>query len=192
MLSILRPSTRLAEDPDISIGDCAVMVPPRVAATRTPCDDQIEVEWVEPSVLDQFAAVAAGKVDAALCRRPLSHDGLVQCAVLSADKRKLVVPAGHRLVRRSLIDPEELALETLPTLPENHQLGRGRRPISRTIPPLDGRLLRGLSWELSGNVLRSWNLARQWSSLAAGRSTTTRTPASGISRLTFHPWGPLS
>ena len=74
-------------------------------------------------MLDQFAAVAAGKVDAALCRRPLSHDGLVQCAVLSADKRKLVVPAGHRLVRRSLIDPEELALETLPTLPDKHPLG---------------------------------------------------------------------
>ena len=83
----------------------------------------IDVEWVELSVLDQFAAVATGKVDAAFCRLPLSHDGLVQCAVLFEDKRKLVVPAGHRLVGRSLIDPEELALETLPTLPDNHQLG---------------------------------------------------------------------
>jgi LysR family transcriptional regulator, benzoate and cis,cis-muconate-responsive activator of ben and cat genes len=33
------------------------------------------------------------------------------------------VPAGHRLCSRDLIDPEELALETLPTLPDNHQLG---------------------------------------------------------------------
>jgi DNA-binding transcriptional LysR family regulator len=56
-----------------------------------------------------------GKVDATFCRLPLSHDGLVQCAVLFEDKRKLVVPAGDRLVGRSLIDPEELALETLPT-----------------------------------------------------------------------------
>jgi hypothetical protein len=73
---------------------------------------QIDVELVELSVLDQFAAVATGKVDAAFCRLPLSHDGLVQCAVLFEDKRKLVVPAGHRLVVSSLIDPEELALET--------------------------------------------------------------------------------
>ena len=35
----------------------------------------------------------------------------------------LVVPAGHRLANRDRIDPEELALETLPTLPDNHQLG---------------------------------------------------------------------
>jgi len=83
----------------------------------------IDIEWVELSVLDQFAAVATGKVDAAFCRLPLSHDGLVQCAVLFEDKRKLVVPAGHRLVGSSLIDPEELALETLPTLPDHHQLG---------------------------------------------------------------------
>src|SRR5712672_2209284 len=83
---------------------------------------QIDVEWVELSVLDQFAAVAVGKVDAAFCRLPLSHDGLVQCAVLFEDKRKLVVPVGHRLADRNLIDPEELALEALPTLPDNHQL----------------------------------------------------------------------
>ena len=60
----------------------------------------IDVEWVELSVVDQFEAVAAGKVDAAFCRLPLSHDGLVQCAVLFEDKRKLVVPADHRLADR--------------------------------------------------------------------------------------------
>src|ERR1700682_4605888 len=83
----------------------------------------IDVEWVELSLLDQFEAVAAGKVDAAFCRLPLSHDGLVQCTVLLEEKKKLVVPAGHRLSDMELIDPEELALETLPTLPDNHQLG---------------------------------------------------------------------
>jgi hypothetical protein len=34
----LRPSTRLADKPDISIRDCAVTVPPPVPATRTRCD----------------------------------------------------------------------------------------------------------------------------------------------------------
>jgi hypothetical protein len=61
------------------------------------------------------------RLDAAICRLPLSHDGLVQCTVLLEEKKKLVVPAG--LSDRELIDPEELALETLPTLPDNHQLG---------------------------------------------------------------------
>jgi DNA-binding transcriptional LysR family regulator len=83
---------------------------------------QIDVEWVELSILDQFEAVASGKVDAAFCRLPLSHDGLVQCAVLFEDKRKLMVPADHRLANRRVIDPEELALETMPSLPDNHQL----------------------------------------------------------------------
>src|SRR6202171_2977929 len=83
----------------------------------------IDVEWVELSLLDQFEAVAVGKVDAAFCRLPLSHDGLVQCTVMFEDKKKLVVPADHRLSDRNMIDPEELALETLPTLPDNHQLG---------------------------------------------------------------------
>jgi DNA-binding transcriptional LysR family regulator len=83
----------------------------------------IDVDWVELSLLDQFEAVALGKVDAAFCRLPLSHDGLVQCAVLFEEKKKLVVPADHRLCDRDWIDPEELALETLPTLPDNHQLG---------------------------------------------------------------------
>jgi LysR family transcriptional regulator, benzoate and cis,cis-muconate-responsive activator of ben and cat genes len=83
----------------------------------------LEVDWVELSLLDQFEAVAAGKVDAAFCRLPLSHDGLVQCAVMFEDKRKLMVPANHRLANRRVIDPEELALETMLSLPDNHQLG---------------------------------------------------------------------
>jgi len=52
------------------------------------------------------------------------------------DKRKLVVPADHRLARRSLIGPEELAQETLPTLPDDHQLGGvGGGPFPRPYPP---------------------------------------------------------
>jgi LysR family transcriptional regulator, benzoate and cis,cis-muconate-responsive activator of ben and cat genes len=78
---------------------------------------------VELSLLDQFEAIAVGKVDAAFCRLPLSHDGLVQCTVLLEEKKKLVVPADHRLSNRDWIDPEELALETIPTLPDNHHLG---------------------------------------------------------------------
>jgi DNA-binding transcriptional LysR family regulator len=83
----------------------------------------IDVDWVELSLLDQFEAVAAGRVDAAFCRLPLSHDGLVQGAVLFESKRKLVVSTEHRLANRDMVDPEELALETFPTLPDNHQLG---------------------------------------------------------------------
>jgi LysR family transcriptional regulator, benzoate and cis,cis-muconate-responsive activator of ben and cat genes len=83
----------------------------------------LDVDWVELTLLDQFEAVATGKVDAAFCRLPLSHDGLVQGSILFEDKRKLIVPIDHRLADRTLIDPEELALETLPTLPDDHQLG---------------------------------------------------------------------
>ena len=84
---------------------------------------QIDIDWVELSLVDQFEAVATGKVDAAFCRLPLSHDGLVQCLVLFENKRKLIVSTEHRLANRDLIDPEELALETFPTLPDHHQLG---------------------------------------------------------------------
>jgi LysR family transcriptional regulator, benzoate and cis,cis-muconate-responsive activator of ben and cat genes len=83
----------------------------------------LDVDWVELSLLDQFEAVAAAKVDAAFCRLPLPHDGLVQSALLFEDKRKLVVPIGHRLAAHTLIDPEELALELLPALPDDHRLG---------------------------------------------------------------------
>jgi DNA-binding transcriptional LysR family regulator len=83
----------------------------------------LDVDWVELTLLDQFEAVAAGKVDAAFCRLPLSRDGLVQSAILFDDKRKLVVPVDHRLADKTLVDPEELALEILPTLPDDHQLG---------------------------------------------------------------------
>ena len=100
---------------------------------------------MELSLLDQFDAVAVGKVDAAFCRLPLSHDGLVQCAVLFEEKKKLVVPAGHRLCDRDLIDPKELALETLPTLPDNHQLGAWAAIHSLTTPPLGDRSREGQS-----------------------------------------------
>ena len=54
---------------------------------------QIDAAWVELSIVEQSEAVASRKVDAAFCRLPLSHDGLVQCTVLFADTRKLAVPA---------------------------------------------------------------------------------------------------
>jgi DNA-binding transcriptional LysR family regulator len=83
----------------------------------------LDVDWVELTLLDQFEAVAAGKVDAAFCRLPVPHDGLVQSAILFEDRRKLVVPADHRLADEPRVDPEELAREILPTLPDEHQLG---------------------------------------------------------------------
>jgi len=83
----------------------------------------LDVDWVELTVPDQFEAVAAGRVDAAFCRLPLSRDGLVQSVVLFEDRRKLVVPVGHRLADKTLIDPEELAQEIVPTLADEHQIG---------------------------------------------------------------------
>ena len=83
----------------------------------------LDVDWVELTPLDQFEAVASGKVDAAFCRLPLSRDGLVQSVILFEDSRKLVVPVGHRLADKTLVDPEELAHEILPTLPDDHQIG---------------------------------------------------------------------
>jgi LysR family transcriptional regulator, benzoate and cis,cis-muconate-responsive activator of ben and cat genes len=83
----------------------------------------LDVDWVELTPLDQFEAVASGKVDAAFCRLPLSRDGLVQSVILFEDSRKLVVPVDHRLADKILIDPEELAHEILPTLPDEHQIG---------------------------------------------------------------------
>src|SRR6202022_1608364 len=65
----------------------------------------IDVEWVELSLLDQFEAVAVGKVDAAICRLPLSHDGLVQCTVLLEGQKKLEVPPGPGLSDGDVLDP---------------------------------------------------------------------------------------
>lgn len=84
---------------------------------------QLDIDWVELTLTDQFEAVAIGKVDAAFCRLPLSHDGLVQSVVMFENRRKLVVSIDHRLANKDFIDPEELALESFPTLPDNHQLG---------------------------------------------------------------------
>ncbi len=83
----------------------------------------LDVDWVELTPLDQFEAVASGKVDAAFCRLPLSRDGLVPSVILFEDTRKLVVPVDHRLADKTLVDPEELAHEILPTLPDEHQIG---------------------------------------------------------------------
>jgi DNA-binding transcriptional LysR family regulator len=82
----------------------------------------LTLEWVELTIVDQFQAVADGRVDAAVCRLPLGHDDLVAGRDLLVDSRKLIVPAGHRLEDSLLVDPEELADETLPSIPPDVQL----------------------------------------------------------------------
>lgn len=82
----------------------------------------VTVEWVEITIVDQFRAVVDGRVDVAFCRLPVGHDDVVAGGSLLLDRRKLIVPAGHRLEGRVLVDPEELAHETLPSIPEDPQL----------------------------------------------------------------------
>jgi DNA-binding transcriptional LysR family regulator len=109
----------------------------------------VTVEWVELTLIDQFQAVADGRVDAAFCRLPLGHDDVIAGDSLLVDSRKLVVPIGHRLEHSSLVDPEELAHEALPSVPvdpqampwtafhfprftpHGHPIGRG--PVARTV-----------------------------------------------------------
>jgi hypothetical protein len=43
--------------------------------------------------------------------------------VVFEDSRKLVVPVDHRLAGNTLVDPEELAHEVIPTLADEHQIG---------------------------------------------------------------------
>jgi LysR family transcriptional regulator, benzoate and cis,cis-muconate-responsive activator of ben and cat genes len=82
----------------------------------------VTLEWVELTIVDQFQAVADGRVDAAFCRLPLGHNDLVAGDTLLVDQRKLVVPAGHRLEGSVLVDPEELADEKLPSVPQDPQI----------------------------------------------------------------------
>jgi len=82
----------------------------------------VTLEWVELTIVDQFQAVVDGRVDVAFCRLPVGHDDVVAGANLLVDSRKLVVPADHRLQDGVLVDPEELANEVLPSVPEDPQL----------------------------------------------------------------------
>ena len=82
----------------------------------------VTLEWVELTIVDQFQAVADGRVDVAFCRLPIGHDDVVAGDDLLVDRRRLIVPAGHRLENRVLVDPEELAYETLPSVHEDPQL----------------------------------------------------------------------
>jgi DNA-binding transcriptional LysR family regulator len=109
----------------------------------------VTIEWVELTLTDQFQAVADGRVDAAFLRLPLGHDDVVAGDSLLVDGRKLVVPVGHRLEHNDLVDPEELAQEALPSVPDDPQAmpwtvfhfprftphGRpiGRGPVVRTV-----------------------------------------------------------
>jgi DNA-binding transcriptional LysR family regulator len=110
---------------------------------------RLDVEWVELTIVDQFQAVADGRVDAAVCRLPLGHDELVAGSELFLDRRKLVVPSTHRLADAGTVDPEELADEVLPVVPADQQLSPwtafhfprltpkghpiGRGPVVRTV-----------------------------------------------------------
>jgi DNA-binding transcriptional LysR family regulator len=82
----------------------------------------LTLEWVELTIVDQFQAIADGRVDAAFCRLPVGHGDLIAGRDLLVDRRKLIVPAGHRLEDSLLVDPEELAHEALPHIPEDPQL----------------------------------------------------------------------
>jgi DNA-binding transcriptional LysR family regulator len=105
----------------------------------------VTLEWVELTLADQFQAVADGQVDAAFCRLPVGHDDLVAGDTLLVDPRKLIVPAGHRLEGSVLVDPEELAYEKVPSIPDGPwttyhlprftPLGRPiqRGPVAKTV-----------------------------------------------------------
>lgn len=82
----------------------------------------VTLEWVELTLVEQFQAVADGRVDVAFCRLPLGHDDLIAGDNLLVDRRKLVVPVGHRLEGSDLVDPEELAHEALPSVPEDSHI----------------------------------------------------------------------
>jgi LysR family transcriptional regulator, benzoate and cis,cis-muconate-responsive activator of ben and cat genes len=121
---------------------------PLMAKVKTVLDS-VTLDWVELTLVDQFQAVVDGRVDAAFCRLPLGHDEVVAGESLLVDSRKLVVPIGHRLEHSDLVDPEELALEALPSVPDDpqtmpwtafhfprftphgHPIGRG--PVARTV-----------------------------------------------------------
>src|SRR5882757_9663430 len=81
----------------------------------------VTIEWVELTLTDQFQAVADGSVDAAFLRLPLGHDDVVAGDSVFVDGRKLIVPVGHRLEHTDLVDPEELAHEALPSVPDDPQ-----------------------------------------------------------------------
>jgi len=135
-----------------------------------------------------------GKVDAAICRLPLSHDGLVQCTVLLEEKKKLVGPAGHRLSDRELIDPEETGARDLADTTRQSSIGgRGaaihfpdHTPSGR---PIAARAIRNNDPRMScGRRIRR----RPSSSWVRERNTTIPTPASDLSRSAFLPWQPRS
>lgn len=77
----------------------------------------ISLRFVELNYLNQGSAVLEGKVDVALARLPLASHSLTKGAVLFQDARTLVVPAGHRLASKGLVDPEELQYEHMTRLP---------------------------------------------------------------------------
>lgn len=77
----------------------------------------IALRFVELNYLNQGSAVLEGRVDVALARLPFATHSLARGAILFQDARTLVVPAGHRLIGHTLVDPEELQYERMVRLP---------------------------------------------------------------------------
>jgi len=94
----------------------------------------IDVDWVELSLLDQFEAVAVGKGRCSVLQTSTFHDGLVQCTVLFEEKKKLVVPADHRLCDRDLNRSGGACARDIADIADNHQLGAWRRSIFLSTP----------------------------------------------------------
>ncbi|MBB4038820.1 DNA-binding transcriptional LysR family regulator [Microvirga flocculans] len=80
----------------------------------------VRLRFVELNYLNQGSAVVHGMVDVAIVRLPLPNAGLSRGATLFRDARLLVVPEGHRLQGRALVDPEELRHECMVQLPPGY------------------------------------------------------------------------
>lgn len=77
----------------------------------------VDLQFVELTYSNQVSAIRAGEVDVAIVRMPIGASDLLRGAVLMRDHRMLVVPTGHRLAGRKLVDPEELEGERMIQLP---------------------------------------------------------------------------
>lgn len=80
----------------------------------------VKLRFLELNYLNQGSAVVHGLADVAIVRLPLPNGGLLRGATLFRDARLLVIPEDHRLVGRSLVDPEELQHESMVQLPSGY------------------------------------------------------------------------
>ncbi|WP_413317282.1 LysR family transcriptional regulator [Agrococcus sp. 1P02AA] len=77
----------------------------------------VDLQFVELTYSNQISAIRAAEVDASIVRAPIGAGDLLRGAILMRDHRMLVVPSGHRLAHRKLVDPEELEGESMIQLP---------------------------------------------------------------------------